>query len=49
MKDAKRKETEDNKITGFFDDGTEFNGDLKFKGSFRLDGYLRGGSNPSRC
>ena len=42
MKDAKRKETEDNKITGFFDDGTEFNGDLKFKGSFRLDGYFKG-------
>jgi cytoskeletal protein CcmA (bactofilin family) len=42
MKDAKRKEMDESKITGFFDDGTEFNGDLKFKGSFRLDGYFKG-------
>jgi len=41
MKD-KRKEMEDTKITGFFDNGTEFKGDLKFKGSFRIDGYFQG-------
>jgi cytoskeletal protein CcmA (bactofilin family) len=42
MKEAKRKEMDDGKITGFFDDGTEFHGDLKFRGSFRLDGYFKG-------
>jgi cytoskeletal protein CcmA (bactofilin family) len=41
MKD-KRKEMEETKITGFFDNGTEFKGDLKFKGSFRIDGYFQG-------
>jgi len=41
MKD-KRKEMEDTKISGFFDNGTEFKGDLKFKGSFRIDGYFQG-------
>jgi cytoskeletal protein CcmA (bactofilin family) len=32
----------ENRITGFFDDGTEFDGELKFKGSFRIDGYFKG-------
>jgi len=41
MKD-KRKEMEETKITGFFDNGTEFKGELKFKGSFRIDGYFQG-------
>ncbi|MGB8951945.1 MAG: polymer-forming cytoskeletal protein [Candidatus Aminicenantales bacterium] len=38
----KRKEMDESKITGFFDDGTEFNGDLKFRGSFRIDGNFKG-------
>jgi len=39
MKDKKVDET---KITGFLDEGTEFNGVLKFVGSFRIDGYFKG-------
>jgi cytoskeletal protein CcmA (bactofilin family) len=42
MKDNKRKDMDESKITGFFDDGTEFNGELKFRGSFRIDGYFKG-------
>lgn len=42
MKDVKRRDMDETKITGFFDDGTEFNGQLKFKGSFRIDGYFQG-------
>lgn len=41
MKD-KKLEIDEGKISGFFDDGTEFNGDLKFKGSFRIDGFFKG-------
>jgi len=41
MKD-KKMEIDEGKISGFFDDGTEFNGDLKFKGSFRIDGFFKG-------
>ncbi len=44
MKDKKR-EYEENKITGFFDKDTEFKGDLSFKGSFRIDGYFKGTVN----
>ncbi len=44
MKD-KKKDYEDNKITGFFDKDTEFKGDLSFKGSFRIDGYFKGTVN----
>jgi len=44
MKD-KKKEYEDNKITGFFDKDTELKGDLSFKGSFRIDGYFKGTVN----
>jgi cytoskeletal protein CcmA (bactofilin family) len=38
----KKKEYDENKITGFFDKDTEFKGDLSFKGSFRIDGYFKG-------
>lgn len=38
----KKKEYDENKITGFFDKDTEFKGDLAFKGSFRIDGYFKG-------
>ena len=41
MKERKR-EFEEDKITGFFDKDTEFNGDLSFKGSFRIDGRFKG-------
>jgi len=44
MKD-KKKEYEDEKITGFFDKDTELKGDLSFKGSFRIDGYFKGTVN----
>jgi cytoskeletal protein CcmA (bactofilin family) len=42
MKDAKRPEPDQGRITGFFDDSTEFNGELSFSGSFRIDGYFKG-------
>lgn len=38
----KKKEIDENKITGFFDKNTEFKGDLSFKGSFRIDGRFKG-------
>ncbi len=41
MKD-KKKEYDSDKITGFFDRDTEFQGDLSFKGSFRIDGHFKG-------
>jgi len=41
MKD-KKKEIDENKITGFFDKDTEFKGDLNFKGTFRIDGRFKG-------
>ena len=41
MKD-KLKPMDESKITGFFDEGTEFNGELRFKGSFRVEGFFRG-------
>jgi cytoskeletal protein CcmA (bactofilin family) len=41
MKEKKR-EYDENKITGFFDKDTELKGDLTFKGSFRIDGYFKG-------
>jgi cytoskeletal protein CcmA (bactofilin family) len=41
MKD-RRKEFEEDKITGFFDKETEIKGDLSFKGSFRIDGRFKG-------
>jgi len=44
MKD-KRKEFDEDKITGFFDKETEIKGDLNFKGSFRIDGRFKGNIN----
>lgn len=44
MKD-KRREIDENKITGFFDKDTEITGDLTFKGSFRIDGHFKGKVN----
>ncbi|MFW6161050.1 MAG: bactofilin family protein [Acidobacteriota bacterium] len=44
MKD-KKKEYDEDKITGFFDKDTEIRGDLSFKGSFRIDGYFNGKIN----
>ncbi len=41
MKERKR-EFEEDKITGFFDKDTEIKGELSFKGSFRIDGYFKG-------
>ena len=38
----KRRDIDDTKITGFYDKGTEFKGDLRFKGSFRVDGRFKG-------
>lgn len=40
MKD--KKEYDENKITGFFDKETNIQGDLSFKGSFRIDGHFKG-------
>jgi cytoskeletal protein CcmA (bactofilin family) len=44
MKDPKEKKREwnESKLSGFFDDGTEIEGELKFKGSFRIDGFFKG-------
>jgi len=44
MKEKKR-EFEEDKITGFFDKDTEIKGDLSFKGSFRIDGHFKGKIN----
>jgi cytoskeletal protein CcmA (bactofilin family) len=41
----KKKEYDENKITGFFDKDTEFKGELNFKGSFRIDGHFKGTIN----
>jgi cytoskeletal protein CcmA (bactofilin family) len=38
----KKKEMEEGKITGFFDKDTEIDGDLRFKGTFRVDGRFKG-------
>lgn len=42
MMKEKKKEVDENKITGFFDRETRFKGDLSFKGSFRIDGHFNG-------
>jgi len=43
MKDKeKKREYDEHKMTGFFDKDTEFRGELKFKGSFRIDGRFKG-------
>jgi cytoskeletal protein CcmA (bactofilin family) len=41
----KRREFDEDKITGFFDKETEIKGDLNFKGSFRIDGRFKGNIN----
>ena len=41
MKD-KEKEAQDAKISGLIDQGTELNGDLTFKGTFRIEGNFKG-------
>lgn len=38
----RKREYDEQKITGFFDKDTEFKGDLSFKGSFRIDGSFKG-------
>lgn len=38
----KEREILDSKIAGLIDQGTELKGDLTFKGSFRIEGYLKG-------
>jgi cytoskeletal protein CcmA (bactofilin family) len=46
MKEKERKkEYDEQKITGFFDKDTELNGELNFKGSFRIDGRFKGTIN----
>jgi cytoskeletal protein CcmA (bactofilin family) len=43
MKDKERKrDYDEQKITGFFDKDTRFQGELSFKGSFRIDGHFQG-------
>ncbi|MBD3414866.1 MAG: hypothetical protein GF421_10605 [Candidatus Aminicenantes bacterium] len=44
MKD-KKQSFDETKITGFFDKNTKFNGELEFKGSFRVDGRFKGNIN----
>ena len=41
MKD-KRREIDEDKLSGFFDKDSEFKGELNFKGSFRIDGHFKG-------
>jgi cytoskeletal protein CcmA (bactofilin family) len=36
---------EEGKISGFFDKDSDFNGELNFKGSFRIDGVFKGKIN----
>ena len=43
--EEKKREIEENKLTGFFDKDTEIKGDLTFKGSFRIDGHFKGKIN----
>ena len=40
--DSKKKMLDSDKITGFFDKDTEIDGNLTFKGSFRIDGHFKG-------
>jgi cytoskeletal protein CcmA (bactofilin family) len=44
MKDLKEKKRDwdETKITGYFDEGSEFEGLLKFRGSFRVEGLFKG-------
>lgn len=40
MKDIKK--VDDNRLTGFLDEGAELDGAMKFRGSFRIDGSFKG-------
>jgi cytoskeletal protein CcmA (bactofilin family) len=43
MKDVvKKKDWDEATISGYFDEGSEFSGELKFHGSFRIDGAFKG-------
>jgi len=42
LMDNKKKMLNSDKITGFFDKDTEIDGNLTFKGSFRIDGHFKG-------
>jgi len=44
MKEKKR-DIDETSITGFFDRNTKIDGELEFKGSFRIDGYFKGKIN----
>jgi cytoskeletal protein CcmA (bactofilin family) len=44
MEDKKR-EIDETRMTGFFDKDTQIEGDLNFKGSFRIDGSFKGKIN----
>ena len=33
---------DEHKISGYFDDGSDFDGTLRFRGSFRIDGHFKG-------
>ncbi len=41
-KDIKKKEVDENKITGYFNKDTEIKGEMVFRGSFRIDGHFKG-------
>lgn len=41
MKD-KPREVDENKLAGLIDQESEFNGELRFKGSFRIEGVFKG-------
>jgi cytoskeletal protein CcmA (bactofilin family) len=47
MKEVKEKKRDwdDSKLSGFFDEGTEIVGELKFKGAFRINGFFKGKIN----
>jgi cytoskeletal protein CcmA (bactofilin family) len=38
----KDKKVDEHKLSGFLDEGAEFDGTLKFRGSFRIDGEFKG-------
>lgn len=38
----KEKKVDENKLSGFLDEGAEFDGTMKFRGSFRIDGDFKG-------
>ena len=42
MTKDREREVLDTKISGLIDQGTELNGDLTFKGSFRIEGNFKG-------